>query len=150
MALYIKIAADNSDILSYHDIITKIIPNSSMPSIYFSASDFTAHILTYATLNNIVLADPLEDLDVNVDLPELDIGDLVRSMIPDAWNFVPATALYARKQGSYVSKSAIGGDDLDITIWPSRNRKACSFNGKDPMGTEATETIKKGMVLVLA
>jgi hypothetical protein len=41
----------------------------------------------------------------------------------------------------------LGGDSLDLTTWSSAERKAHSFEKKDPLGKEIMDAIKKGEVL---
>ncbi|GFG24330.1 hypothetical protein IFM61606_04236 [Aspergillus udagawae] len=158
MASYIKLAA-TEDILDLHDVADEIKKNNGTDETFtFVRSDFPSHILAYAKKYNIKLVGPtdidkiIEDLDDEVELPERD-----EDPSGDPWNLAGAREEYVKDHGSSSGpngrkkgKPQIGGDALDITTWSSAERKAASFDGKDPLGKEERDAIKKGMIMSLA
>ncbi|KAF4161111.1 hypothetical protein CNMCM6936_009665 [Aspergillus lentulus] len=156
MALYIKLAA-TEDILDLEDVTDEITKNDGTDETFtFIRSDFPSHILAYAKKYNIKLVGPtgidevIEDLDDGAELPERD-----EKPFGDPWNLGGATKEYVDRHGCYHDgrkgfKTRIGGDALDITTWSSADRKKASFDGKDPLGKEERDAIKKGLVMSLA
>ncbi|KAL2023331.1 hypothetical protein VTK56DRAFT_3069 [Thermocarpiscus australiensis] len=67
----------------------------------------------------------------------------------DPWNtgaaFVEYEKNYGRSDGD--RKPTIGGDSLDITTWSSWERRAHSFNGRDPLTKPEIQAIAMGLVL---
>ncbi|KAF6834027.1 hypothetical protein CPLU01_05160 [Colletotrichum plurivorum] len=74
----------------------------------------------------------------------------------DPWGFAAALEEYKKGGNScdffvpkHSSKSAIGGDSLDITSWTPAERKKASFNKKDPLPKNILDGIKDGLVIGL-
>ncbi|KAH2923232.1 hypothetical protein KXW15_004449 [Aspergillus fumigatus] len=122
----------------------------------FVRSNFPSHILAYAKKYNIKLVGPtdidevVEDLEDGAELPERD-----EKPFGDPWNLSGATEEYFDNYTGYYDgrkgwKTRPGGDTLDITTWSSADRKKASFDGKDPLGKEERDAIKKGLVMSLA
>ncbi|KAK1599435.1 uncharacterized protein LY79DRAFT_575138 [Colletotrichum navitas] len=105
-----------------------------------SKDTFDNYVAAYAKKHGITLRDVpglknlLADVDDSVKLPKETHGD-------DLWGWEMAFSEY--KKGR-----KIGGDDLDITSWPSVERKRASFNNKDPLGKKEIEAIKNGMFMM--
>ncbi|KAH2917618.1 hypothetical protein KXW25_006949 [Aspergillus fumigatus] len=138
MALYIKLAA-TEDILDLEDVTDEIKKNNGTDETFtFVRSNFPSHILAYAKKYNIIklvgptdIDEVVEDLEDGAELPERD-----EKPFGDPWNLR--------------WKTRPGGDALDITTWSSADRKKASFDGKDPLGKEERDAIKKGLVMSLA
>ncbi|KAK2029699.1 hypothetical protein LX32DRAFT_560149 [Colletotrichum zoysiae] len=107
----------------------------------FDEDSFDNYVAAYAKKHGITLRgvpglkDLLADVDDSVELPTAEAGD-------DPWGFEVSLADY--KKGR-----KIGGDDLDITSWPSAKRKSAAFDNKDPLGKKERDAIKDGMVMML-
>ncbi|KAF4261541.1 hypothetical protein CNMCM8812_000726 [Aspergillus fumigatus] len=156
MALYIKLAA-TEDIIDLEDVIDEIKKNNGTDETFtFVRSNFPSHILAYAKKYNIKLVGPtdidevVEDLEDGAELPERD-----EKPFGDPWNLSGATEEYFDNYTGYYDgrkgwKTRPGGDTLDITTWSSADRKKASFDGKDPLGKEERDAIKKGLVMSLA
>lgn len=156
MALYIKLAA-TEDILDLEDVTDEIKKNNGTDETFtFIRSNFPSHILAYAKKYNIKLVGPtdidevVEDLEDGAELPERD-----EKPFGDPWNLSGATEEYFDNYTGYYDgrkgwKTRPGGDTLDITTWSSADRKKASFDGKDPLGKEERDAIKKGLVMSLA
>ncbi|KAH1464616.1 hypothetical protein KXX58_006506 [Aspergillus fumigatus] len=156
MALYIKLAA-TEDILDLEDVTDEIKKNNGTDETFtFVRSNFPSHILAYAKKYNIKLVGPtdidevVEDLEDGAELPERD-----EKPFGDPWNLSGATEEYFDNYTGYYDgrkgwKTRPGGDTLDITTWSSADRKKASFDGKDPLGKEERDAIKKGLVMSLA
>lgn len=162
MALYIKLAA-TEDIFDFHDDTDEIKKNNGTDETFtFVPSEFPSYILAYAKKYNIKLVEAtgvdkvIEDLDDEVELPERSRDEHPLSdLLCDPWDLKGASKEYVEKHaidydGRRGLKTHLGGDYLDITTWTSAERKNASFDGKDPLGKEEIDAIKKGMVLGLA
>ncbi|KAK0666067.1 hypothetical protein QBC41DRAFT_281774 [Cercophora samala] len=53
---------------------------------------------------------------------------------------------YGRKKQTK-PKSAMGGDNLDLTAWTPAERKAAAYDKKDPLGKKELDMIKQGAVM---
>ncbi|KAI3319180.1 hypothetical protein HD806DRAFT_510258 [Xylariaceae sp. AK1471] len=113
---------------------------------------FEDAILSYANKRGITLRGP-KDIDElvaeavgEVELPQKNAKD------PWGWN-----AQFKKYKKDYVGisfhgkgASQIGGDGLDITTWSPAERKAASFDKKDPVGKDGIDALKKGLVMRMA
>ncbi|KAI0376558.1 hypothetical protein F5Y04DRAFT_266047 [Hypomontagnella monticulosa] len=119
----------------------------------FEPHRFDDAILSYANKRGVTLQGPknIDELTANlsgeVELPEKGASD------PWGWKaeLKEYEEQYAGLTGSMGRKktSVIGGDALDITTWTSAERKAASFDHKDPLGKREIDALKKGMVMQL-
>ena len=105
-------------------------------------------VLTYANKRGVTLQGP-DDIE---ELMAHAVGDieLPGKGAKDPWGFKAALTSYVKHQG--ISRNGrgtpkIGGDRYDITTLPSSERKAASFNKKDPFGKKDLQALKNGMVL---
>ncbi|KAI0182134.1 hypothetical protein GGR52DRAFT_568336 [Hypoxylon sp. FL1284] len=144
MAMYLAIAADMrlSSILK-HD--------GKKGTKKFEPERFDDAVLSYANKRGVTLQGPRDideltaALNGNVDLP--------KEGAKDPWGWEAGLAKYkkryAGRTNAMVKRKSpdIGGDALDITTWTSAERKAASFNKKDPLGKREIDAIKKGMVM---
>ncbi|KAH1981467.1 hypothetical protein KXW18_002458 [Aspergillus fumigatus] len=139
MALYIKLAA-TEDILDLEDVTDEIKKNNGTDETFtFVRSNFPSHILAYAKKYNIIKLVGPTDIDEVVE-------DLEDGCATEEY-FDNYTGYYDGRKGW---KTRPGGDALDITTWSSADRKKASFDGKDPLGKEERDAIKKGLVMSLA
>jgi hypothetical protein len=140
MAMYIKLTDHlrSNDVLPDDDLSDDEDDEiSDEDNESFNPTNFDAYILAYATKYNVKLLG-LSNID---DL----VGELEKVDLPaagdDPWGWIAAFE-------EYVGPS-IGGDSLDITSWSSAERKAKSFDNKDPLGKKERDMIKEGTVLRL-
>jgi hypothetical protein len=70
----------------------------------------------------------------------------------DPWGWKTAYNKYSKESSSHPASSGgikpgIGGDSLDISTWTSAQRKAASFDKKDPLPRDTVNKLKQGLVL---
>lgn len=114
-------------------------------------SRFDDYVLAYATKYGVPLVGPadIDDIaascDGSVKLP------LATTAKPDPWGAAAAIKKHEKEHGTSGGgrgkKASIGGDKHDITAFSSAERKAQSFDNKDPLGKKEIEALKKGLVL---
>jgi hypothetical protein len=123
---------------------------------------FDRYILAYARKYDIKLVGPhnidetvsVADVDADVDLP---VGVSSNSKA-DPFRFKSRLEDYKFEYGGGTAFLAgnkfpltpIGGDNLDITAWPSAKRKSKAFNKEDPLGKEERAGLRKGLVLSIS
>ncbi|KAH9883568.1 hypothetical protein F4778DRAFT_775118 [Xylariomycetidae sp. FL2044] len=117
----------------------------------FKEDEFDDAILSYAKKRGVTLRGPGKigelagRLRGEVDLP--------KQGATDPWGWNAALKKYQQRYkgltGSFTRKqtSGIGGDALDMTTWTSAERKAKSFDSKDPLGKKEMDAIKQGLVM---
>ncbi|KAF7624367.1 hypothetical protein AFLA_008077 [Aspergillus flavus NRRL3357] len=104
----------------------------------YHGQDFIPYLLTYASKGNISLRGPS-----NID----------EIIAEDPWKWGTAFKAYKRNAVAPYggrSRTAIGGDCLDITTYSSAERKKASFTKEDPISADMIKKIKEGLVLQLA
>ncbi|KAK4159952.1 hypothetical protein QBC43DRAFT_120756 [Cladorrhinum sp. PSN259] len=125
---------------------------------------FDKQILAYARKYDITLKG-LQDLDDLIeeiqgdgegDLPDpehntekADIFHYKRELkrYKEKYGGVPHFMSTHARKGKTTPKSAMGGDNLDITAWTSADRKAAAFKKKDPLTKKDLDMIKEGCVM---
>ncbi|KAI1349420.1 hypothetical protein F5Y01DRAFT_187286 [Xylaria sp. FL0043] len=144
MAMYMSLTAmmRESNILSDDDRKPYTSKLKFQPDYYEDA------VLTYANKRGVTLRGPkdIEELMANA------VGDieLPRKDDKDPWGWKAALKKYTKSHGhSHFHRGSpkIGGDDYDITTWPSSERKAASFDKKDPFGKKERDAIKEGLII---
>lgn len=145
MAMYIRLAAAMRDACDLDDGNNEQPDKPSEEDQKVDIARFDEYVHGYATKHNIKL--------VNLSKPD-DLAELgTRDPPPaedDAWGWEAAFTEYVRDHGTQSGPrqtAAIGGDALDITTWKSAERKAKSFDNKDPLDKKMRDAIKDGMVL---
>ncbi|RAH41046.1 uncharacterized protein BO95DRAFT_374144 [Aspergillus brunneoviolaceus CBS 621.78] len=121
----------------------------------YAGEHFVPYLLAYGVKHNITMYGPSNIADIiaeaeeeaeeqNVELP---------AAAQNPWGWATGFKAYERKNkvtaygaGSR-SKAAIGGDSLDITTYSPAERKAQSFNKKDPLTKDMIKALKDGMCL---
>ncbi|GAB1211693.1 hypothetical protein ATERTT37_000817 [Aspergillus terreus] len=109
------------------------------------ATRFAGYVCAYAAKHGIQL--PLTDKEL-AKAEEVQLPPQVN--VRDPWLWSGTLQKYSGKHAKSHSprqKGRIGGDSLDLTTWSSAERKAHSFEKKDPLGKEIMNAIKKGEVL---
>lgn len=113
---------------------------------------FDNYVLAYANKYGIPLQGPDDvdeiaaECDGTVSLP------VATAANPDPWGAMAAIQKYEKGHGSTKSrkgrgtKAAIGGDSHDITAFSSAERKAHSYNKKDPLGKQEILSLAMGMI----
>lgn len=119
------------------------------PETEFSTDAFSDYLFSYANKYQIKLQGPPNIDEIVKDLQDVDLPD---ARTKDPWNWADAFKQYLEGYGRVVkgNKREIGGDELDITAWTSKDRKSKSFSGKDPLGKNEIKALKEGAVLQLA
>ncbi|KAI0804956.1 hypothetical protein GGR55DRAFT_308713 [Xylaria sp. FL0064] len=105
-------------------------------------------ILTYANKRGVTLRGP-KDIE---ELMAQAVGDieLPRKDDKDPWGWKAALKKYTKHQGHsehHLGAPKVGGDHYDITTWPSSERKAASFDKKDPFSKKERDAIKEGLII---
>lgn len=121
----------------------------------YAGEHFVPYLLAYGAKHNITMYGPSNIADIiaeaeeeaeeqNVELP---------AAAQDPWGWATGFKAYERKNKATAygagsrSKAAIGGDSLDITTYSPAERKAQSFNKKDPLTKDMIKALKDGMCL---
>ncbi|RAL07347.1 uncharacterized protein BO97DRAFT_378712 [Aspergillus homomorphus CBS 101889] len=119
----------------------------------YSGEHFVPYLLAYANKHNIPIHGPSEIDEIIAEAEEeAEEADVQLPTAKDPWKWATAFKAYERKnKGSTTrsGKAVIGGDSLDITTFSSAERKANSFDGKDPLSAKEIKSIKDGMCLCL-
>lgn len=146
MELYVQVARmleRMADLLGDEEAV----PLFKGSEVKFKPGLFHAYVKAYATKYNISLMDWSRENDN--ELPELELpppGD-------DPWGWEKSFKEYVNQHGGRSgpgAKPIIGGDYWDMTTWTSAQRKAQSWDNKDPLDKEARDAVKYGMVIELA
>ncbi|KAI9151852.1 hypothetical protein HJFPF1_09063 [Paramyrothecium foliicola] len=112
----------------------------------FNGGNFDLYLLSYAKRAGITPVGVKDVDDKGITMPKT-------AGTKDPWGWTKALAAYKREDvGSHPASSgqpspSIGGDSLDITTWPSAERKRCSFDKKDPLPKDLTKKLQEGLVL---
>jgi hypothetical protein len=113
---------------------------------------FDDHVLAYANKYGISLRGP-EDIDeIAADCDGTAEVRVATAAEPDPWGVYQAIKKHEKKHGTSGGpgggrkKSSIGGDQFDVTAWSSAERKAHSYNKKDPLGKKELLSLKMGML----
>lgn len=119
------------------------------PQTGFSPGHFDKYLFSYADKYKIKLQGPPKIDEIVKDLRDIDLPDPSTN---DPWGWSVAFKRYTDDYGQFVKGMTrqIGGDELDITTFTSKERKSQSFNGKDPLGRKEIQALKEGLVLQLA
>ncbi|RAH71294.1 uncharacterized protein BO66DRAFT_410467 [Aspergillus aculeatinus CBS 121060] len=121
----------------------------------YAGEHFVPYLLAYGAKHNITMYGPSNIADIiaeaeeeaeeqNVELP---------AAAQDPWGWATGFKAYERKNKATAygagsrGKAAIGGDSLDITTYSPAERKAQSFNKKDPLTKDMIKALKDGMCL---
>ncbi|RAK73190.1 uncharacterized protein BO72DRAFT_480449 [Aspergillus fijiensis CBS 313.89] len=121
----------------------------------YAGEHFVPYLLAYGAKHNITMYGPSNIADIiaeaeeeaeeqNVELP---------AAAQDPWGWATCFKAYERKNKATAygagsrGKAAIGGDSLDITTYSPAERKAQSFNKKDPLTKDMIKALKDGMCL---
>ncbi|KAI1761581.1 hypothetical protein GGR53DRAFT_20930 [Hypoxylon sp. FL1150] len=143
MAIYMKLP---SDMHPYG-----LLEHSGKKTKKFAPECFDDAILSYANQRGVTLQGP-DDIDELTAKLDGDV-ELPKKGAKDPWGWKAALTKYKKKYDglmSFMAKkkgSGIGGDALDVTTWTSAERKAASYDKKDPLGKREIDAIKKGMVI---
>ncbi|XXG97885.1 hypothetical protein Hte_004199 [Hypoxylon texense] len=119
----------------------------------FKPECFDDAVLSYANQRGVTLQGP-SDIDELTAKLNGDV-ELPKKGTKDPWGWKAALTKYTNRFGGITSMmakrhgSGIGGDAMDLTTWTSAERKAASFDKKDPLGKREMDAIKKGMVIQL-
>ncbi|CAG9993052.1 unnamed protein product [Clonostachys byssicola] len=114
----------------------------------FRYGNFELYLRVYARRCNVTIPDESSSpSDTDLTMPKESAKD------PWSWTrsfseYQGCFAPYYAYRGAHRRK--VGGDGLDITTWTSAERKAASFDKKDPLNKTAIKNLKEGNVLVLA
>ncbi|KAJ5107688.1 hypothetical protein N7456_004363 [Penicillium angulare] len=119
-----------------------------MDPLAYDDTDLGVQVLAYAKKYKIILHSPT------------DIQDLIEELEPEAENTtLPApdennndpwkwsAELSEHKRRYAPDGGNIGGDQFDFTTWTSADRKAGSYDGKDPLTRTMITKIKEGLVM---
>ncbi|KAF2968453.1 hypothetical protein GQX73_g5074 [Xylaria multiplex] len=144
MAMYMVLAST----MRARNIINEEPREEYTSEMKFQPDYFEDAILTYANKRGVTLCGP-EDIE---ELMAQAVGtvELPEKKDPNPWGWKAELKKYVKNHG--ISKSSrgapkIGGDCYDITTWSSAERKASSFNKKDPFSKKELDSLKAGMVL---
>ncbi|KAF6845041.1 hypothetical protein CMUS01_00430 [Colletotrichum musicola] len=142
MAGFLKVAESFRDCSLLEDE-DKVRKSKKRPFV-FAPARVDSYVAAYAKKHGIKLGG----------VPKLD--ELLAEHGDDPWGFGAALEEYKKGGNScdcfvpkHSSKSAIGGDSLDITSWTPAERKKASFNKKDPLPKQILDGIKDGLVVGL-
>ena len=116
-------------------------------------SRFDNYVLAYANKHGIPLVGPADvdeiaaACDGTVKLPSATAAK------PDPWGAAAAVkkhekayAMGGLQTGKRGGKAKLGGDAHDIMGWTSAERKAQSFEKKDPLGKREIDALKSGLI----
>ena len=127
MALYIRLVeVDDLSFLSLEDL------------------DLASHILAYANKHSIVLQsavdmqDIIDQLQPQAEQVKLPASDAKKN---DPWNWNKIFGDYKKARGP------MGGDKLDVTTWSPAERRAASYDKKDPVSRSMMASLKKELVM---
>lgn len=144
MGLYIRLAATMRDGSLLEDNGVEI---NKKPAFTWKPSRFDDYIHAYANKFGITLrgVDNLDEVTAELE----DVSVIISDEAAWGWtdSFKSYSKDYARGSPMGGSKAKIGGDQFDITAWSSAERKAHSFNNKDPLTKQDRDALKAGMVL---
>ncbi|EIT78186.1 hypothetical protein BDV35DRAFT_405806 [Aspergillus flavus] len=121
----------------------------------YHGQDFIPYLLTYASKGNISLRGPSNIDEIIAEGEELSEQENVElpTAQKDPWKWGTVFKAYKRNAVAPYggrSRTAIGGDCLDITTYSSAERKKASFTKKDIISADMIKKIKEGLVLQLA
>ncbi|KAI8944430.1 hypothetical protein F4801DRAFT_571691 [Xylaria longipes] len=140
MAMYMALAAEMRGLSALGDGPRN---ESGTKGKKFQPDYFDDAILSYANKRGVMLRGP-SDIEEIVAEAEGDVG-LPAKNARDPWGWKAGLKKYTKDRDG-----KIGGDHYDITTWPSAERKAASFNKKDPLSRKDMDALKKGMVMQMA
>ncbi|KAI0198763.1 hypothetical protein F4808DRAFT_251282 [Astrocystis sublimbata] len=107
---------------------------------------FEDAVLAYANKRGITLRGPEDIEDIKAEAEPL-AGkiELPAAGAKDPWGFKSELTKYKKTNGGL-----IGGDKYDVTTMTSAERKAKSFEKKDPIDKKMQDAIKEGLVMTMA
>lgn len=156
MAAYIGVAhemrSDKYDVLEDRGDKTK---KGGAKGFSYNEARYDDHVAAYATKHGIKLGGDDGRLGrLGALAGKCDAGAGLPAPGADPWSWKAAWREYVKEydglplpgRGGCVR---VGGDRLDITTWSSKERKAASFGGEDPLGPKELKMIKEGMVLMM-
>ncbi|KAL2195168.1 hypothetical protein P885DRAFT_41421 [Corynascus similis CBS 632.67] len=128
---------------------------------------FDDQILAYSRRRGIALAGPRKlpkiiagaaaNVDVELPVPPGPLGParwgpfgFAKALRKYKEEFYGITAYFGSFGGGRAkeTRSAIGGDHLDLTTWTSAERASKTFDGKDPIGRKEMNALKEGRVVM--
>ncbi|KAI0454401.1 hypothetical protein F5B21DRAFT_475259 [Xylaria acuta] len=137
MAMYMALASQ----MRAFDALEDDSPDeSSTEAGKFQPDSFEDAILSYANKRGVTLRGPDDIEEIIAEA----VGDvkLPSKNAKDPWGWKAALKKYTKDRDG-----EIGGDHYDITTWPSAERKAASFDKKDPLSKKDIDALKQGLIM---
>lgn len=136
-----------------NDSVELTMADGTTTTYQFAAGNFDGIVLSYANKYAIPLAGPpdIDNISAEVETDDVELPPV--GVKEDPFDLKKAHKSYVKKHGRCDgprSKPVVGGDSFDITTMSPKERKECSFTGKDPLSKKELKMLKEGMVMQMA